>query len=78
MEENSTLYEVAWLLLQALEFNANCSVASYNTSDADREACLQHVFDTYDLFKEELDTLFSSDEDEDEDEDDGEDDEETE
>jgi len=58
--------------LRALEFNANCVIAAYNTNDADRQACLKHVCDIYDLFGLELDALFG-DEDEDEDEDDDED-----
>ena len=56
------LYEGLNIVLQALEFNASCIVASYNTNDADREACLQHVWDTYDLYYNELDVLFEDDE----------------
>lgn len=61
------LYELGALLLRALEFNASCVIAAYNTSDADRQACLEHVCDIYDLFSLELDALFG-DEDEDDDE----------
>ena len=63
------LYEVGSLILRALEFNAYCVIASYNTSDADRRACMEHVRDVYDLFGLELESSFE-DEDEDEDEED--------
>lgn len=62
------VYEAARIILRALEFNANCVIASYNTSDADRKACMDHAADVYDMFYTELDDMVeleSEDEDED-------------
>ena len=51
------IYDTADILLRALEFNATCTIASYNTGDADRKACLDHVWDLYEGFHIELDSL---------------------
>ena len=75
------LYEVGSLILRALEFNAKCVIAAYNTDDADRKACMEHVDDVYDMFLLEMESIFGDDEEEeieneddesDEDDDDGE------
>lgn len=63
------LYEVGSLILRALEFNAYCVIAAYNTSDADRRACMEHVRDVYDLFGLELESSFEDEDDEDEEDD---------
>ena len=59
---NGQLYEATNILLRALEFNARCVIASYNTDDADRRECMEHVSDVYDMFYTELDTLFDDEE----------------
>ena len=51
------IYETSRIILRALEFNANCVIASYNTSDADRKACMEHVGNVYDMFYTELDDM---------------------
>lgn len=51
------LYIIQLILYCALEFNATCTIASYNTDDADRKACLDHVWDLYEGFHIELDSL---------------------
>lgn len=56
-DTNQFIYDVTDLLLRALEFNANCLVAAYNTSDSDRKACFEYVGNTYDLLRTELDSL---------------------
>lgn len=56
------LYEVANILLRALEFNARCVVVAYNTDDADRRECMQHLSDVYDMLYTEIDALFDDEE----------------
>ena len=58
------LYEVGSLILRALEFNAKCIIAAYNTDDADRKACMEHVDDVYDMFLLEMESIFGDDEEE--------------
>ena len=61
---SAQLYEVGSLILRALEFNAKCVIAAYNTDDADRKACMEHVDDVYDMFLLEMESVFGDDEEE--------------
>ena len=57
------------------KFNAKCVIAAYNTDDADRKACMEHVDDVYDMFLLEMESVFGDDEEEEIDESDEDDDE---
>lgn len=61
---SAQLYEVGSLILRALEFNAKCVIAAYNTDDADRKACMKHVDNVYDLFLLEMESVFGDEEEE--------------